>query len=599
MTTKNKIISNIAYIISLVGKYNGRVTLFCVIKNIIEKMFYSFFFVYFIEVIYDLIGGGHEFKNVSYFLIAVCCGQIFVYCIVTGYDLYEQKKKPIILEAIYLHIFKKAIKIPLEKAENPDFYNKYTRALDNAQNSIIKIISLVGNVSGQFARLFMLIAITVLIDPALLIFPFVSLINSVLVALIKGKVEYKQKMELSEYERKCDYCKRIFYEKKYAQELRQYNIKSRIDNMYTEAVEKIKKIRKGYTLELTLIEIWDKTVMKICLLVLACIYLSYNTVVQGRLSVGEFAGAMAAISNISYCVGYLTFYIGELFKYGVDSSNLIEFLEYNYEKFNNKELCCIKPLESLTVKNLTYRYEGMDLPALNKLNFSIKRGEKIAIVGYNGAGKSTLVNVLLGLYKGYDGKVLWNQCPIEKIHHDEYSKHISSVLQDFSIYEVSVAENVAMNDTVEDNEEIWNALKNAGISKKILKLENGIETNVSKEFDKAGVVLSGGELQKLALARVFFAKEAELIILDEPTSAMDPLSEYNIYQSLFSNLKNKTIIFISHRLLTCTMADRIFMMENGQIVEQGTHEELMNFAGKYAEMFKIQSSKINGDTYKI
>lgn len=593
MVRKNSIIGNIKYITRLINNYDKNILYFSMLSNSVEKGFYSFFFVYFIKFIYDLIEGRSNYIFISLFLGGVCLAQVLVYCCSTQYDYYVQMTTPKILEGIYLKVFKQALRIPLEKVENPEYYGKYTRALDNAQNSVMRIVSLFGDVSGQITRLILLIVITILIDPVVLLFPIVCIVNSVIVASIKGQVEFKQRKELSEYERKCAYCKRIFYEKKYTQELRLYKIEKLIQNLYYDSIDNLQEIRKNYLFRLSLLEIWDKSVIRLCLLVMACIYLTYKVIVLNALTVGEFAGAMAAISNISYCACFLTYYLEELFKHGADCYNLISFLEY--EPSENARVAggaSAGSLQYLEINKLSYSYEGSNRCVLDQVSFSIKRGEKIAIVGFNGAGKTTLVKILLGLYKGYNGNVLWNGVPITQIDSNEYNMHINSVLQDFSIYELSIAKNVAMSEKVDNKERITAALKLSGVWNKINKLPLGIDSNVSKEFDPEGVNFSGGELQKIALARIFYNEDADLIVLDEPTSAMDPISEFNAYNNLFLNLKERTILFVSHRLLTCTMADRILMMDNGKIVEQGTHDELMRLNGKYAEMYNIQSSKI-------
>ncbi len=591
---KNNVLKNIQYIVRMVNEYDSKIIVFGMIRNALEKGFYSFFFVYFIMFLYDLIEQESNYTFISIFLGAVCLAQIGVYILSNQHDYYVQVNTPKIVQGIYLKIFKQALLIPLEKVENPEYYGKYTRALDNAQNSIMQIVSLLGDAFGQIIRLCLLIAIAISIDPILLLFPVLCIVNSVIVSFIRSGVEYRQRKELSEYERKCGYCKRVFYERKYAQELRLYKIGDKVTDLYQNSIFELQRIRKSYLLRLALFEIWDKFMLRLCLLVGACIYLAYKVIVLKVLSVGEFAGAMAAISNVSYCTGFLSYYLGELFKQGADCYNLIAYME-------DESQDCIKenegldsfPLQRLDIKNLKYSYEKNGTLVLDDVSFAINKGEKIAIAGYNGAGKTTLVKILLGLYKEYEGKVFWNGISIGRFNTKKYKKCVNSVLQDFSIYELSIANNVTMSSSVDEKEKIAVALKEAGVWDKICKLPKGIESSVTKELDPEGVNFSGGELQKIALARIFYNDNADLFILDEPTSAMDPISEFNAYKNLFRKLKDKTMLFVSHRLLTCTMADRILMMDHGKIVEQGSHEELMKLNGKYAEMYRIQSSKIN------
>ena len=590
---KNSILKNIKYMVRLVGGIDHKIIPFCILKNVMEKGFYSFFLVYFIKLLYDMVEGNGDFHKISLFLAVTCFFQMIVNIVSNQYEYYEEVHLPSIISNLYSNVFVKAMKMPLEKVENPDYYSKYTRALNNAQNSIMRTISLLGDTSGQLVRLILLVFITILIDPVLLLLPFFSIVNSVIVSAIRSRMEFRQRIELTEFERKTSYCKRVFYEKKYAQELRLYDVKKDIGNLFEESVSNMQAVRKKYMIKLSLIEIWEKLIIRTLLLVVACIYLSYQVVCLKKLTVGEFAGAMAAISNISYCMGYLSYYIGELFRHSKECFHFISFME-SEEKDSKKDKQWVKvsTLQTLEANNLSYCYHGEKEPILDNISFSIKKGEKIALAGFNGAGKTTLAKIILGLYQNYEGEIKWNQIPISEFLPEDYHKKISSVLQDFAIYELPVAQNIMQKDGDYDESRLIDSLVLSGLWEKIKTLPHGIQTTVFTELDQEGANFSGGELQKMALSRVFYNREADLIILDEPTSAMDPISEYNVYNNLFRVFHDKTILFVSHRLLTCTMADRIFMMEHGKIIEQGNHDELMQLNGKYAEMYQVQSSKI-------
>ena len=221
----------------------------------------------------------------------------------------------------------------------------------------------------------------------------------------------------------------------------------------------------------------------------------------------------------------------------------------------------------------------------------LNKGEKIAIVGYNGAGKTTLIKLILRLYDPTEGEVLMNGVDVKDFKLEEYRGRIGSVFQDFKIYAASLAENV-MNGRYTDADRITveKALEASGFGEKLSALENGISTTLTREFDDKGTNLSGGEAQKVAIARVF-ARPYDLIIMDEPSSALDPIAEYELNRAIADYAADKTVIFISHRLSTTRMADRIYMFANGTLEEFGSHEELMAKGGKYAEMFEMQAEK--------
>ena len=209
---------------------------------------------------------------------------------------------------------------------------------------------------------------------------------------------------------------------------------------------------------------------------------------------------------------------------------------------------------------------------------------------YNGAGKTTLMKLIMRLYDPHSGQILLNRMDIRDYKVQDYRQAIGTVFQDFKIFAGSVRENVLMDVVSEEVKEknIWTALEKSGLLELMSALPDGIDTMMTTEFDKKGVNLSGGERQKLAVGRVFY-KNANLIILDEPSSALDPIAEYQLNHEMLKMAEHRTVIFISHRLSTTRLADRIILMENGSIKEQGTHEELLSADGIYAHMWKVQA----------
>lgn len=217
---------------------------------------------------------------------------------------------------------------------------------------------------------------------------------------------------------------------------------------------------------------------------------------------------------------------------------------------------------------------------------------------YSGAGKTTLIKLIMRLYDPCEGEIRWNGTDICDLKIREYREHIGTVFQDFRIFAVSIAENVKADKVTEaDYESIHGALVQSGLEGKMVGIPQGIDAEVTKEFDKQGVNFSGGETQKLAIARAVM-KDADLIILDEPSSSLDIMSEYELNHTTMEMAQDKTVIYISHRLSTTIMADRIYMFEEGKVVEEGSHAELMAKEGKYAEMFRVQAEKFQEENTK-
>jgi ATP-binding cassette subfamily B protein len=229
--------------------------------------------------------------------------------------------------------------------------------------------------------------------------------------------------------------------------------------------------------------------------------------------------------------------------------------------------------------------------SLQNISLNIEKGKKIALVGYNGAGKSTLIKLLLKLYMPTKGTVCINNESNVLYDAKDLRNHIAPVFQDFEIYALSISENILMR-RVEGEEDICkieNALKKAGLYEKVANLPDGINTIVSTEFDEKGISLSGGEKQKLALARAI-AMDSEVLVLDEPSSSLDPESEYKLLETLFDITKNKSLVIITHRLAFANKMDEICFMEDGRIIERGTHSELITLEGKYYEFYNMQSN---------
>ena len=244
---------------------------------------------------------------------------------------------------------------------------------------------------------------------------------------------------------------------------------------------------------------------------------------------------------------------------------------------------------------MTFNYEGQPKPALSNINFTINAGEKIAIVGHNGAGKTTLIKLLQRLYDPSEGEILVNGENIKSYRLSSYRNLFGSVFQDYQLFATTIAENIMLRGGITDKDRttVKGALIRTGIYDKIKILSNGVDSNVTREFDNEGAMFSGGEAQKIAIARIFAGKQ-EFIIMDEPTSALDPIAEQEMYRNMFEVCEGKTVIFISHRLSSATMADRVYMFENGEIIEQGTHSELLAMNAKYADMWHKQADTYSG-----
>ncbi|MBQ3029078.1 MAG: ATP-binding cassette domain-containing protein, partial [Lachnospiraceae bacterium] len=310
----------------------------------------------------------------------------------------------------------------------------------------------------------------------------------------------------------------------------------------------------------------------------------------GKLTVGEFVFYFGLTGSIA---GFLQGIITSVAKLNTRAEKIAYYRDfYNYPNtFNHGEGCPL-PTGPVTIelKDVHYRYDGAEKDTINGLNLTISAGESLALVGMNGAGKTTLIKLICGLYAPTSGEILVNGKHINEYNIEEYYSMISAVFQDIKTIAFSIFEFVASADLDRPTarEDAVAAMKLAGIYEKIEKLPNGIDTHLMKGIHDDSVDLSGGEMQKLVLARAIY-KNGSILILDEPTAALDPIAENNLYLRYRELTEGKTSIYISHRFASTRFCDRIILLEDGVIAESGTHEELMTAGGKYAEMFNVQS----------
>lgn len=364
----------------------------------------------------------------------------------------------------------------------------------------------------------------------------------------------------------------------------------RLYNLINRRIEHYCQRNKKLMDEVNIPEIFtDMTGNLMMALELVIVYAMVSSkVLMGVISIGEFYLYISAITqvislvravfenknSIDRCLMYQQAYckIEEL----AEKSIWIKEREEIHKECGN----------TLVFEHVTFAYPGTDKQVIDDVSFTLHPGEKLALVGRNGAGKTTLVKLMLGLYKPQKGRILWNGQEIGKLPYEEYINNFSAVFQDFKLIASSIAENVAMEE-VWDEEKVKKSLYDAGFSSRLASLKEGVFTQLLGNFNQESVNLSGGEAQKIAIARAFY-KEAPILILDEPTAALDPIAEQDIFIVIRKKLQGQSAIFISHRLSSCRICDRILVLDNGKILQDGSHNVLAAKNGLYQTMWKAQ-----------
>ncbi len=321
------------------------------------------------------------------------------------------------------------------------------------------------------------------------------------------------------------------------------------------------------------------------------IYLVYSAAVLHRISYSNVAVMRGAANRMKNNMNRFSGIYPQMQEISLYVEKMQNFLNIEPKIISReKRMLPEKPTE-IELKNVSFGYNDNDGYILKNISMKIDPYSKIAIVGYNGAGKTTLIKLIMRLYDPDEGEILLDGVNIREYDVEEYRRKIGTVFQDFKIFAATVKENVLLDFAEKGTDEaVRTAIEKSGFSERLETLSNGLSTNLTTEFEDDGVNLSGGEAQKLAVARVFY-KDANLIILDEPSSALDPIAEYHLNHSMLSAAEHKSVVFISHRLSTTRIADRIYMLENGRIIEEGSHATLLANGGKYAAMWKVQAGQ--------
>lgn len=534
----------------------------------------------------------YPFKRVAavILILAACITLGMVFTVIAG-DYIGEKEKPKVREKIKMLLYEKAKELDLDCYDNPEFYNEQVLAISEVDKQIDRGIQFIQNTLSGITVFISTGIYFLMKDKVSIIFVTISFVLSFVFNQIYNKLSYLVRIETNPFSRKRDYVKRIFYLNDYAKEIRlNPDVSDILFERFEEANDEVYRIEKKYANRKFILGFLRRYVSNAMFSdVLYISYLVFQAAVRGVLSFSTVAILYNSFGRLKQGMRIFT----DVYPFASETSLYVrkirKFLDYKPEIVSEKGIIPKECAKEITLDNVSFSYNDRQDMLLKELDLHIHPGEKIALVGYNGAGKTTLVKLLMRLYDVKSGEIMADGMDIRDYDVKAYRNTIGTVFQDFRIFAGNVKENVIL-DVADNCDEgrIKEALADSGLMSRVDRLSSGLNTELTTEFSKEGVNLSGGENQKLAIARVFY-KNAGLMILDEPSSALDPIAEYQINHAMLKATNDKTVIFISHRLSTTRLADRIIMLENGRIVEQGTHDELLKQNGKYAQMWKVQA----------
>lgn len=580
-------IKNCIFILGISWKAN-KAFYFIKIPMLLMGIFSSFLPLASLRLILNEIEVGRDIKKLLLYA-AGYAGALLVIALLNnflGIVLDRQTKKTVYETKKILG--RSVMKIPYSLLEQPRMKDFIQKA--GSQDLFFEIINDLFSLISSVITIVGLAAIIVSLQPIILVMIAAVVLVRLIAEKRNRKTSEKYRIIYAPIMRKVGYLNHLMKSVEYGKEIRindlpEWIISKTNDVAHNEYLYQSKIEVKEFAATETLVNI--AVTAQECLIYLI---LAYKVVFTGML-IGDFSMYMTGINSFTGCLQGVVSAFSNLRKNGEFANDLkycIEMSERAGEKHTNKHLDGDFDNVELEFRNVSFKYPNTDRMILKNISMKIKKGESLSLVGVNGAGKTTLVKLICRLYEPTEGEILINGIPVETIPYDQYSELLGVVFQDFKIFAFTAAENVALS-TEYDEERLVDCMDRSDILKKIESLPEGYSIFLSKEFNENGVELSGGEGQKLAIARTLY-KNPPMIILDEPTSALDPIAEYEIYQKFHELVKGRTAVYISHRLSSTRFTDKIAVFADGELREFGSHSELMTLPdGVYKNMFRMQA----------
>ena len=588
---RTRAVQNNIYACGLLGKICPSLVVHNAISQLLWYFEWLFYSAFFMRYVIDSLEKGDSFRTIMTFVVIVTV----VMCAINLYGrILEGHVYPVgravVNKGLYTKLFRKSRNVELECFENSDFYDKYTLAMDKADERLIATVqdvfkTVIGAIASVCAFVFMY-----RVDKISVLFILFPVIGNFFFNRKISHLDYARNKDMAPHNRRTAYINRVMYLPEYAKEMRLTAVFSLMRRQYREAITGLADVTRKYTKKAMVLH-WMYVMFTFTFIFEGLlIYGAYRTVVSHSMTLAELSVITSMMVSTTWILIGFTESLTGIFKNGLFVEYLRTFLEYK-EKIP-EDLTGADPgtkIESVEFRDVSFSYK--DVEVLSHLNMEFKGGKTYALVGHNGAGKTTLIKLLLRFYDPTSGQILLNGRDIREYDLKKYRALFATAFQDHRMFSMSVMDNVIMGEDIPEDEReqrVCEALKLSGAYDKVMSLPKGINTTLTHEFDDEGAELSGGEFQKIVVARAF-VKECPFKIFDEPSSALDPIAEATLFDNIYETCSDRTLVFISHRLSSVQNADWVYLLSDSTVKEAGTHKMLMEQNGLYADMYTKQA----------
>ena len=589
-----RVLRNNLFMLGMIRRAAPAYIIIDVILDLLWSVIEFFSGSFLLKVVVDHLGEGGDPMTLAWFILGMFAIHITVFFAQqTFWQIYAPISQRKLSMAIRTALYTQMRAVELSCYEDPAYYEKYVKAMNEAEDRAFNVLWALERLFGQ---VFSLIANALLlwsIDPILMLFALIPF-GVGFIRKKRNKIAFKENEDIQKLAWKANYIQRGFYLQDYAKEMRLTGMSDKLLRDLDETTVEVERVKRKYGIRNAALDYVCRISHEVVTVLGACLYAVYATLVRGTVGVGDCIVVLNSIGSVSgYLQGLVTNLVS-FHEHALYIENLRSFLDYEPKIKANPSGIVARGGE-IVVEGVKYRYGGAETDTLHSISLRIAPGEKIALVGQNGSGKSTFAKLLLHLYEPSEGSMTMDGIPMNDHTLASWRGVFKPVFQDYATFALSVAENILTRPMRKDPEGeaadralVENALRQSGAYDRVMKMPHGMDTMLTREFDDKGEVLSGGEAQKIALARVF-ASDSPVVILDEPTSALDPVAEYQLFENMMKACADRAVVFISHRLSSAVLADRVYLFEEGRITESGTHRALMEQDGHYADMFRKQA----------